>query len=1567
MLAMTFRTPPPVAAVRLALSFLPTQTCTVDVTFKPVYPGQRVGAVVLIGQDGTALGTEYLSGSATGGIGAFVPGTINTVAGNQAWIYSGDNVQATASSIFIPFGIALNAAGDMFIADTSNDRIRKVTKADGTATGGIITTIAGNGIIAASGDGGPATSASVNNPSSVALDGAGNIFFTDSGNNAVRRIDANTGIITTFAGTLGQHGFSGDGGPSNLATLNTPNGIAFDAAGNLYIADTGNNLIRKVTAATGFISTFAGNNSQGFSGDGGAAAGASLNAPWSVTPAPSGMIYIADQGNNRIRSVDTAGIIRTIVGTGAAGYSGDGGAASAAQLNVPANVAIDVGSNLYISDSGNNVIRKVNPTTQVINTVAGNSTESISGDNGPATQAGLYGPYTLALDGVGNLYIADVFHNRIREITTSSATLEYQPIRVNRTSTPQSQTFENDGNATLNISAINAVSNATIDGSTTSCSIGAPLDLLQSCTVGVAFAPTMTGTPTLGSVSIASDAANAPSAITLTGNVLDIDPSTVVLVSTTPSSTVGQSVTFNVIVTSQGVTPTGTVTLMEAGNPIGSPVTLASGNATFTVSTLSGGQHTLVAAYSGDSNNTSGNSNTIVQTVKEILAATVTTMFPSANPIDAGATLKLNASVTVAVAGTGTGTLSGSVVFNDGNIPLGTGIISNGVASFTLNTLTVGTHNLTATYNGDSNYDKSTSSQTAEIVRLATSTVSLSSTANPSVAGIPPSLFASVVTTGGVPTGSVSFLDGSTVLGKASLNGQGQATFPLQASLSVGVHSFTAVYSGDAADATQTSSPYLETVNIASTSVLLNSSLNPSAQGGPVQFTAKVQSSGGAPTGAVNFFDGTAPIGSGTINAQGFTSITTLSLAVGTHQITAAYQGDPLDGTSTSAPTVQVINPATDSILLGSSANPQAFASAVILSVKVSGTGSQPTGNVTLLDGATPLGTTPVDGNGNASFTETALSIGTHNLVANYAGDANHSAISSTVLVEQILQVTTTVVTTSAATDIGGKPVTFTATVAGVSNQPVTGSVRFVDNGSTVATMPLDNSGGASYSSSKISVGTHPVSAVYSGDALNQPSTSKPLVEVINIATTSVTLSSNANPNFSTDVLTLTSTVTTNGGAPTGTVTFFDGNTSLGAEPVSATGVATLSTNGLQPGIHLLTAVYNGDALDATSTSGLLKQQIAQKTSVLITSSANPSLLTQNVTINAAVTSGGNVAPTGTVILTDGSTAVGTASLNGAGIATFQLTAPALGQHVLTAIYSGDNGNLAATSPTFTQVVTLWPSTNTFTASSTALSAGQTVTFVSIVQGTAPRAPTGSVTFVSGSTVLGTAALNATGVATLTIHPTDPANLNVVSEYPGDSLYAASSSAATAIIVGPTVEFTIDMTPASLTMVSGAHATLQLTINSAATFTDTLALGCAGLPAYATCTFSTNSIKLAGGVVQKLSVVVDSGDPLGAGPTVTSHNSSGPLSGASNTTLACMLPAGAFFGLMLWKARKHRTRFAGLLMVLGLCSSAMLSGCANSFSMDTTPAGSYTFRIVGTGNSTGATQSGDVALTVTAK
>jgi len=339
-------------------------------------------------------------------------GSITTIAGDGTAAYAGDAGPATAARLQIPSRVVVDAIGNLYIADSGNNRIRKVT------LGGTITTLAGNGTAGFSGDNGPATLASLSDPQGLAVDAAGNVYISDTGNHRVRKIPASTGLIVTIAGN-GTGGLSGDSGPATAASLNSPRGIAFDGAGRLYIADRNNNRIRRVDAA-GTVSTFAGTGSAGYSGDGGTANFASFSLPQDVALDSAGNLYIADTDNQRIRRVVADGTVRLVAGNGSATFAGDSGPATQASLNSPTGVAVDSSGNLYIADSQNHRIRKID-TAGTITTIAGNGTATFAGDGSAATQASLSSPAGVSPDSSGNLYIADTSNNRIRKVSGSGS------------------------------------------------------------------------------------------------------------------------------------------------------------------------------------------------------------------------------------------------------------------------------------------------------------------------------------------------------------------------------------------------------------------------------------------------------------------------------------------------------------------------------------------------------------------------------------------------------------------------------------------------------------------------------------------------------------------------------------------------------------------------------------------------------------------------------------------------------------------------------------------------------------------------------------------------------------------------------------------------------------------------------------------------------------------------------------------------------------------------------------------------------------------------------------------
>jgi len=339
-------------------------------------------------------------------------GQVRTVAGTGRIDYSGDGGPATSAALTSASDVTLDAAGNLYIAD--GRRVRKVTRA------GVISTIAGDGTFRPAGDGGVATLfAHLWAPQGVALDGTGNLYITDTGNHRVRKV-AGSGLITTVAGTGKGDSDAGDGGLATAAQLAAPAGLVSDVSGNLWIAD--GRRIRKVSAG-GIISAFAGTVAWGYSGDGGPALLARLGSPRGVALDGAGNLYIADTDNHCVRRVARDGLISTLAGKGVPGYAGDGGAAVSALLYNPTGVHVDSAGNLYVADTGNHVIRRVTPGgggdwgVAVIETVAGTGVLGFGGDGGVATSAGLYEPYRIAMDRTGNLYIADSMNHRIRKVT----------------------------------------------------------------------------------------------------------------------------------------------------------------------------------------------------------------------------------------------------------------------------------------------------------------------------------------------------------------------------------------------------------------------------------------------------------------------------------------------------------------------------------------------------------------------------------------------------------------------------------------------------------------------------------------------------------------------------------------------------------------------------------------------------------------------------------------------------------------------------------------------------------------------------------------------------------------------------------------------------------------------------------------------------------------------------------------------------------------------------------------------------------------------------------------------
>jgi sugar lactone lactonase YvrE len=1240
--------------------------CTVNVSFNPKYPGLRSGAVLLLDKSGLVMATQILSGVGVGSLSVMLPGEIHTLAGDG--FLSGDGATATSSAINLPLGEATDAAGNLYFSDSGNNRLRKVDSA------GNITTIAGTGIAGSLGDGGLAINAQINNPAAIVVDGAGNIFFADSDNNAIREINISSGAISTIAGTLGEGGYSGDGSAATAALLASPKGFAFDANNNLYIADTGNSVIRKVNGLNGTIGTSAGNGVAGFAGDGGLATSGQFKAPWGIAIALDGSLYIADFFNNRIRKIDPTGMLSTVAGNGNANYTGDGSLATAATLNSPASVAVDAAGNLYIADSENNCIRKVNINGK-ITTLAGNGSVVFSGDGFDANLAGLYKPYSVYLDGAANLFIADRLDLRIREVSATTAGIHYPIMKEGKVSLPIAQSLENDGNVQLTLSNLTAspttnsgLDTLATDPVTTTCSTTQALQPGISCILAVEFVPVAVGSPAVGVLTVTSDSSNNPVTVDLSGTVLSVDPTTTAVTSNLNPSALGAAVTFTAHITSP-------------------------------------------------------------------------------NKV----------------------------------------------------------------------------------------------------------------------TGTVQFLDGTTNLGTPqTINSSGNGAY-LTTSFSVlGVHNISAVYSGDNANSASTSLLLQQTVEQTTTLSLTSSSV-PATVFAPITFTATV---------------------------MGWTTT--------------------------------------------------------------------PTGNITFEDGATVLGSSPLSANAVATYSTALLAAGNHNIIAAFAGDTVNFASSISIVQSVNSASTTTSLSTSNPSVPFGTAVTFTATVLGVSVSTPTGSVVFKDGSIVLATAALNSSGAAIYVNTTLTAGPHSITATYQGDSDYAVSMSTPSVtETIVQTATATALSASTAASIVRNPVNFTAIVTSSiGRIPTGTVTFVSSNILVCSGTLDSTGKVSCATTSLAVGLDNVTATYAGDPNDTASTSSSLLVAVQQApTTTILSSSQNPLLTLAPVIIAAKVANGSTNSATGQVTFTQDSTVIGVVALDATGAASVSISSLTVGAHTFLAVYAGDGLDIASSAPPLIQTVQLRPTTDVLTTSATSISGGEQVTLIAIIHSTGPVAPTGTVSFKSGGLLRGVAALDGAGLATLTILPMQGDPTIVVASYAGDAVYSGSDSSGEAITVGQPDQFSMQLSQSSVQMQSGQNIGIDLAISSLNQFTDTLSLGCLGLPMAATCTYTKDIVNLPSGATETVHLVFDTGLPLVSGSVARN------ASGATSSMLVCFLPGGIFLGMLGWLTRRRRSSF-GLLMLLLYAGSLMgITGCGG-LTQTTTPAGTYLVRVTASGAGSGVTQSIDLTVVV---
>ena len=596
-------------------------------------------------------------------------------------------------------------------------------------------------------------------PSAIVFDSAGNLYLAETANHVIRKVDT-TGHITTIAGT-GTQGFSGDSGPATAATLDSPQGLALDTANNLYIADTHNHRIRKLNLITGTITTFAGSGTQGFFGDNALATAAQLNLPTGLAADATGNLYFADSGNHRIRKISTTGIITTVAGTGTQGFSGDAGLAIAATIDSPTGLALDPSNNLYLADTHNHRIRRIDAATGIITTLAGSGTPFFSGDNGAATTATLALPRGLTIDAAGNLYLADTENHRIRRIDAATGI-------ITTVAGDGTQTYAGDGGpaivASLDTPRATAVS---------------PSALLTLADTGNQRIRQLTAAPAPATTiqTIAGLGLSAPGALTLFAPAVmayGTGKLTATLAATTPAT---GTITF------LDSTATTTTTLGTAS--------IVSNIATFPTTMLPAGLHSLTATYAGDQTHLSAQSPSFALTITpQQLTATIapiTTLYGQPIP---------------GISGTLTGIL-----------PQDASRVSAIFTTTTTNLSPAGTYPISATLTGPAAGNYAIASIPATLtIAPAPTVITLSNIIATPTTGSSLTLTAHVATsTASTPVGSVSLLDGANTLFTTSLSTSGDAVFTI-ASLTQGEHSYTAYYSGSTNFTPSTSTAQLLTV-----------------------------------------------------------------------------------------------------------------------------------------------------------------------------------------------------------------------------------------------------------------------------------------------------------------------------------------------------------------------------------------------------------------------------------------------------------------------------------------------------------------------------------------------------------------------------------------------------------------------------------------------------------------------------------------------------------------------------------------------------------------------------------
>jgi hypothetical protein len=773
------------------------------------------------------------------------------------------------------------------------------------------------------------------------------------------------------------------------------------------------------------------------------------------------------------------------------------------------------------------------------------------------------------------------------------------------------------------------------------------------------------------------------------------------------------------------------------------------------------------------------------------LYANSTSLNSAVNPAAPSQAVLLTATVTPRF---NAGAPTGNVTFYDGATALSAVAVSSGQASYTAWFASPGPHTLQAVYSGDTNYAASSSAILRETVGTP---VTLQSSINPSASGQAVTFTATAAGAGGTPTGSVTFMDGATPLVTLGLVHGSAAIAP---SLTVGNHSITASYNGDASYPPG-SATLAQAVSQASTTAL-SSSVNPASANQPIAFTATVTAQyGGVQAGTVAFMQGSPPTAFGTaplVNGQA--TISNNFNQAGTYPVTAVYLGGPGYQTSTSAAVNQVVTASagvTTSIGLVSSGNPSTVNQAVTFTATVSAAqGGVPNGEmVTFYNGTNTLGAAAT-ANGVAVLSTSSLHAGSNSITATYPGDGTYLGSTSRALTQVVnLNPTNITLISSLNPSTYGQPVTFTVAVAPQSGPGTpTGTVLLKNGATAIASITLSNGGGV-FTTAALSAGSLSITASYFGDT-NFASSFATLTQVVNLATTATALTSRPNPSALNQTVTFTATVTGQyGGKTGGTVTFTQGATTLGSA-VTIIGKANVTATFSATGTYPVIATYLGDVNGAGSASPALNQVVNKiSTTAALASSGSPAFLGQTVTFTATVTPSSGAIPDGeTVTFYDGTAAIGTGATR-SGAATLATSALAVGSNSITATYAGDSTYQTCTSRILVEVVSLNSSATTLASSANPSVWGQTVTLTATVAaGSGLAVPTGKVLFKNGAASIASVSL-VNGSAAFPTSTLAGGSLPLTASYSGDANFAGSSATLTQVVNQSVTTATLTSTP----------------------------------------------------------------------------------------------------------------------------------------------------------------------------